>query len=177
MDQVAKILRHHWKGRLNISKLAKFESDRSKASQDIAKIYRRLYRVGGKGGGGKFVTPDHTNVCKISRLLGAIYYVTFQPITFKIGNFTNLKTLFPAESTDFPWLADEKSWKKRWKVYSPVLLSCPWLFEYKSLSRTSLQISKCSVIIVNFINSLTRHWFLFLLLLDASTGWEWGLSL
>ena len=62
-----------------------------------AKICRRLYRVGGK-----FVTPDHTNVCKISRLRGTISYVTFKKIIFKIGNFTNLKTLFPAESTEFP---------------------------------------------------------------------------
>ena len=36
MDQSGKILRHHWKRHLNISKLAKFESDRSKASDDIA---------------------------------------------------------------------------------------------------------------------------------------------
>ena len=35
-DQLGKILRHHWKRRLYISKLAKFESDRSKASEDIA---------------------------------------------------------------------------------------------------------------------------------------------
>ena len=35
-DQLGKILRHHWKRRLYISKLAKFESDRSKAREDIA---------------------------------------------------------------------------------------------------------------------------------------------
>ena len=142
MDQLGKILRHHWKRRLNISKLAASLKliDLKRATTQLrkaAKIYRRLYRVGSK-----FVTPDRTNFCKISRLWGAISYVTFQQITFKIGNFTNLKTLFPAESTDFPWLAHEKSWKKnRGKVDSSVLLGCPWLFEYKSLSRTSLQIA------------------------------------
>ena len=35
-DQLGKILRHYWKRRLYISKLAKFESDRSRASEDIA---------------------------------------------------------------------------------------------------------------------------------------------
>ena len=35
-DQLGKILRHHWKRRLYIGKLAKFESDRSRASEDIA---------------------------------------------------------------------------------------------------------------------------------------------
>ena len=34
-DQWGKIIRHHWKRRINISKLAKFESDRSKASEDL----------------------------------------------------------------------------------------------------------------------------------------------
>ena len=64
VDQLGKILRHHWKRRLNISKLAKFESDRSKASE--AKL--RKFTDDCTGGGGKFVTPDHTNVCKILRL-------------------------------------------------------------------------------------------------------------
>ena len=35
MDQFGKIRRHHWKERLKISKIAKFESDRSLASEDI----------------------------------------------------------------------------------------------------------------------------------------------
>ena len=36
MDQLGKIRRHHWKERLDISNNAKFESDTSQASEDIA---------------------------------------------------------------------------------------------------------------------------------------------
>ena len=67
--------------------------------------------------------------------------------------FQQSRRIFP----DLPMKKVEK--KNRGKVDSSVLLGCPWLFEYKSLSRTSLQIAKCSVVIVNFINSLTRLWF------------------
>ena len=36
MSQFGNICRHHWKERLKISKIAKFESDTSQASEDIA---------------------------------------------------------------------------------------------------------------------------------------------
>ena len=36
MDQLGKILRNYWKENLEISKTAKFESDTSSASDDIA---------------------------------------------------------------------------------------------------------------------------------------------
>ena len=36
MDQLGKIRRQHWKERLKLSKTAKFESDTSLASKDIA---------------------------------------------------------------------------------------------------------------------------------------------
>ena len=39
MDQFGKIRRHHWKERLKISKIAKFESDASLASEGIVAIY------------------------------------------------------------------------------------------------------------------------------------------
>ena len=40
MDQFGKIRRHHWKERLKISNIAKFESDTSLSSEGIA--YKRL---------------------------------------------------------------------------------------------------------------------------------------
>ena len=43
------------------------------------------------GGGGYVPSPHHTNVCKISRLW---------QITFKLGNLTNLKTLFMSSGVD-----------------------------------------------------------------------------
>ena len=36
MDQLGRIHQHHWKERLQISKIAKFESDTSQASEVIA---------------------------------------------------------------------------------------------------------------------------------------------
>ena len=59
MNKFGKIRPHHWKERLKISEIAKFESDTSLASEDIApqscKIYRR--RLYGGGGGGQFCAP------------------------------------------------------------------------------------------------------------------------
>ena len=49
--------------------------------------------------------PHHTNVCKISRILGSCIYVSFQQITLKLGNFINFKALFYVVSTDFPELS------------------------------------------------------------------------
>jgi len=42
MDQLAKINRHHWKERLKISKVAKFESDRMKTKNDMALQSRKF---------------------------------------------------------------------------------------------------------------------------------------
>ena len=39
----------------------------------------------------------------------------FEQITFKLGNFTNLKALFPGKLMDFPELVHVKSWKKMCK--------------------------------------------------------------
>ena len=42
MDSLAKIHLHHWKDRLKISKVAKFESDRMKTNKDIAPQNRKI---------------------------------------------------------------------------------------------------------------------------------------
>ena len=44
-------------------------------------------------------------------------FVSFQQITFKLGNFTNLKALFSVVSTDFPFFPCQKLKKNREKVY------------------------------------------------------------
>ena len=82
MDQFGKIRRHHRKERLKISKIAKFESDTSLASEGIA--YKRL---------------------ELRRRRSC----TFQQITFKLGNYTNFKALFSVESTHFSELVHVKS--------------------------------------------------------------------
>ena len=85
MDQFGKIRRHHRKERLKISKIAKFESDTSLSSEGIA--YKRL---------------------ELRRRRSCIL-ITFQQITFKLGNYTNFKALFSVESTHFSELVHVKS--------------------------------------------------------------------
>ena len=67
MDKLGIIRRHHWKERLKISKAAKFESDLLKpvSNEDITPP-RRLY------GEDAPPLPHDTNVCKSSKLCGAL---------------------------------------------------------------------------------------------------------
>ena len=93
-----------WKERLNFSKIAKFESDTSQVSEDIAppckvpKIYRRLYCGGGGGGvlGAPPPPPIIQTSVKVLTLRSSIF-VSFLQITlvFKLGNCTNLEADFP----------------------------------------------------------------------------------
>ena len=95
MDQFGQIRRHHWKERLKISKIAKFESDTHEDTapqscenlQTLPTLQTNVTNI--------------TNVRKISR-----------QITFKLGDFINFKALFSVVSTDFPELVHVKSWKK-----------------------------------------------------------------
>ena len=45
MDKFGKIRRHHWKGRLKISKISKFESDLLKTNKDIAPQSREILQT------------------------------------------------------------------------------------------------------------------------------------
>ena len=70
----------------------------------IAKSYRRLYGGGGGGVGGASLCRHivgHKRQWNFATLRRYIF-VSFQQITFKLGNFINLKALFPAEEMDFP---------------------------------------------------------------------------
>ena len=51
MDEFGKIRRHHWKGRLKISKISKFESDLLKSYKDTAPQSREIWQTLGGGGG------------------------------------------------------------------------------------------------------------------------------
>ena len=61
MDKLGKIRQLHWKERLEISKIAKFENDLLKTNKDIATqvatFYRRLY--GGVGAQTCFVGTNY----------------------------------------------------------------------------------------------------------------------
>ena len=52
MDKFGKIRRHHWKGRLKISKISKFESDLLKSYKDTAPQSREILQTFVWGGGG-----------------------------------------------------------------------------------------------------------------------------
>ena len=76
-NKLGKIRRHHWKENLNISNIAKFESDTSLASKEIAlqsfeNLHSNFCMVGDR-----HVCPHHTNVCKILRLWRAVSSLVF----------------------------------------------------------------------------------------------------
>ena len=54
------------------------------------------------GGGRMFVPPPYKRLQNVAALMSYIF-VSFQQITFKLGNFTNLNALFSVVSTDFPF--------------------------------------------------------------------------
>ena len=93
---------------------------------------------GGREGGPK-LTPHHENVCKFSLTLRSYIYARLRRITFKFGNFTNMKALFPVVSTDFPLLVPHvKTWKKkRENVYSLFSARTDWLFAFVVTTTTS----------------------------------------
>ena len=66
MDKLGKVRRRHWEVRLNISKLAKFESECLKErTYSKAKLRKFKDVCMGRGVGGKFAPPPHhTNVVK-----------------------------------------------------------------------------------------------------------------
>ena len=66
MDKLGETRRHHWKERLKISNIAKFESDLFKTNEDIAPESRKILRTFFLPG------PLHTNFCKFLQVCGAI---------------------------------------------------------------------------------------------------------
>ena len=66
MEQLGKIRQRYWKGRLKISKIAKFESDTSLASEDPAPQSRESLQAlvlwEGGGGGARLYATKQTTV-------------------------------------------------------------------------------------------------------------------
>ena len=101
MDQLVRIYRHYRKERLKITKLAKFESDMSETSEDIApqnaNVYRRLYGGGGEGWGwGHKLAPTIQTSIKYFQLCRAISLFGF------ILSLSNL-TIPPILRRSFQW--------------------------------------------------------------------------
>ena len=104
MDKLRNIRRHHWKERLKITKIAKFESDLLKTNQDIAPQGREILQtfVCWGGGGGTSLCPPPYKRLKIITTLHSYIFARLRRITFKPGSFTNFKALFPVVTTDVP---------------------------------------------------------------------------
>ena len=66
MDKFGKICQHHWKERLKINKIAKFESDLLKNSEEIAPLIHEISQTFVWGGGGSKLALQHTNNGKFS---------------------------------------------------------------------------------------------------------------
>ena len=76
------------------------------------------------GGGGRFVPPAPTIQTSVKfRHFKELYLHIHRQITFKLGSFTHLKALFPAES-DFLQLVHVKSLKKCGTVYCADMVGC-----------------------------------------------------
>ena len=73
----------------------------------IVKIYRRLY------GGGQVCAPHPYKRLQNFTTLRSYIFVSFQQITFYVGNFINLEALFLVVSMDSLQLVHVKSWKKK----------------------------------------------------------------
>ena len=73
----------------------------------IVKIYRRLY------GGGQVCAPHPYKCLQNFTTLRSYIFVSFQQITFYVGNFINLEALFLVVSMDSLQLVHVKSWKKK----------------------------------------------------------------
>ena len=86
MGQLGKIRRHHWKERLNVCKEAKFESD---SEGDIApQSCEHLQSLYARGGGGTLGLR-----LGLGWGGGQVCFVTFEQITFTLGNFIHSKDL------------------------------------------------------------------------------------
>ena len=74
MNKLGKIRQHHYKSALKLVNLPNLKGIRLKRAKmwlrKVAKIYRRLYRA--EQVGWQVCASHHTNVCKFSRLWGAI---------------------------------------------------------------------------------------------------------
>ena len=73
----------------------------------IVKIYRRLY------GGGQVCAPHPYKCLQNFMTLRSYIFVSYQQITFYLGNFINLEALFLVVSMDSLQLVHVKSWKKK----------------------------------------------------------------
>ena len=99
------------KSTLKLVKITTFECDLSKTNGDTPPQSHKILQ--------KFVWWG-TSLCPPPYIRTSVKFRGFNckrcTITFKFGNCTNFKALFPVVSTDFPWLVLIKSWNNLEKV-------------------------------------------------------------
>ena len=87
-DHLAQNRRHRLIQRLNIKKIAKFESDASKLGEHTTRQNRELFIGGRRGGGGGVAQGVQvSDGCKILRLSRAIYSFCFQQLSFRHDSY------------------------------------------------------------------------------------------
>ena len=122
MDPFGKICRHHWKERLKINKIAKFENDLFKINEDTAFQRREILQTFyGKGTKLPPTTPTMQTSSKCSQLCGAISLLAKDLSLSNLAILLILGSLFTVMSTDLPWLVDikiEKTVKRSIDPYS-----------------------------------------------------------
>ena len=69
--------------------------------------------AGEGGGGASLYLPTYKIMSENIVTLESYNFVSFQQITFKLGNFINFKGLIPVVSTDFPQLDRLSVWGKK----------------------------------------------------------------
>ena len=105
----------YWKVCLNISKLAKFESD-CLSEQRYSAVKLRKFTDVFMGGGGKFAPPPHhTKVFKFRNFVSSLVFN--KSLQFKLSNFTNFKALFPVVWRIFRNLSMSKVESNRGRGY------------------------------------------------------------
>ena len=93
MDQLGKSVNTTGRVPQKLVKLTNLKVIRLKLRKVAKNLQTSVWWEGG-GGGGKFVPPPHKPLWNFATLRCKIS-VSFQQITFKLGNFTNFKGLFP----------------------------------------------------------------------------------
>ena len=109
MDKLGKIRRHYWKLKLvKLPTLAVIRLKREKTKlRKVAKIYRHLYV------GEQVSVLHYTNVCKISRLWGAVSSLVFNKSLSNLANLLILRHSFQWCQRIFPNLSMSKVEKKK----------------------------------------------------------------
>ena len=84
MDKFGKICQHHWKECLKIDKIAKFESDLLKNSEEIAPYFHEISQTFVWGGGGAQNLPPNIQTMENFRNFAELFLGSLKMYHFQI---------------------------------------------------------------------------------------------